>query len=48
MYSRTETARANGLNEYDWLKQIFKALPNVQSLADIEALLPWHYKDVVG
>ncbi|MBR7890257.1 transposase [Marinomonas sp. A79] len=28
LYSLIETARANGLNEYDWLKQIFKALPN--------------------
>lgn len=48
LYSLIETARANGLNEYDWLKQIFNVLPNAQSLADIEALLPWHCKDVVG
>ena len=29
-------------NEY--LKQVFKELPNATTAEDIEALLPWHYK----
>ncbi len=48
LYSLIETAKANGLNEYDWLKKVFETLPNAKSVADIEALLPWFCKDVVG
>ncbi|WP_223295065.1 transposase domain-containing protein [Marinomonas mediterranea] len=43
-----ETAKANGLNEYEWLKHIFKQLPNAENVEGIEALLPWNCKDVVG
>lgn len=48
LYSLIETAKANGLNEYEWLKHIFKQLPNAENVGDIEALLPWNCKDVVG
>ena len=41
LYSLTETAKANGLNPYTYLKHIFKALPNAQNIEDIENLLPW-------
>ncbi|WP_049721473.1 IS66 family transposase [Gilvimarinus polysaccharolyticus] len=42
LYSLIETAKANGLNPYDYLKVVFKELPNAQSVESIEALLPWN------
>jgi hypothetical protein len=42
LYSLIETAKANRLNTYDYLQHIFKELPNVQSVEQIEALLPWN------
>lgn len=44
LYSLIETAKANGLNPYDYLKYVFKELPNAHSVEDIENLLPWNYK----
>ena len=41
LYSLIETAKANQLNPYDYLKRIFTELPNVQNADDIESLLPW-------
>ena len=41
LYSLIQTAKANGLNPYDYLKQVFIQLPNANSVDDIEALLPW-------
>lgn len=42
LYSLIQTARANELNPYEYLKQIFKELPNAQRVEDIEKLLPWN------
>ena len=42
LYSLIETAKANELNEYDYLKWVFTKLPAAKSLDDIEALLPWN------
>ena len=42
LYSLIETAKANGLNEYEYLKWIFAKLPAAQNIDDIEALLPWN------
>lgn len=42
LYSLIETAKANGLNEYDYLKWVFAKLPQAQTLEDFEALLPWN------
>lgn len=42
LYSLIETAKANGLNTYDYLQYLFKELPNVQSVEQIEAMLPWN------
>ncbi|MFQ5471143.1 MAG: IS66 family transposase [Gammaproteobacteria bacterium] len=42
LYSLIETAKANGLNEYDYLKWVFARLPEAQTVEDIEALLPWN------
>jgi transposase len=41
LYSLIETAKANNLNPYEYLKRIFTKLPNIQSADDIENLLPW-------
>lgn len=42
LYSLIETAKANGLNPYSYLKHIFKELPNAETVEHIEKLLPWH------
>ena len=40
LYSLIETAKANGIEPYAYLKMIFTELPQATSLEDIEALLP--------
>lgn len=42
LYSLIETAKANGLEPYAYLRCVFKALPGTQSVEAIEALLPWN------
>lgn len=42
LYSLIETAKANKLNEYDYLKWVFAKLPAANSVDDIDALLPWN------
>ena len=41
LYSIIETAKANGLEPYAYLKRIFTELPNAKTLEQIENLLPW-------
>ena len=41
LYSLIQTAKANQLNPYEYLKHVFKALPNANTVEDIENLLPW-------
>lgn len=41
LYSLIETAKMNGLNPYDYLKEVFTQLPNAETVEDIEKLLPW-------
>lgn len=41
LYSLIETAKANGLNPYEYLNLVFEELPNAQSVEDVEKLLPW-------
>jgi len=43
-YSLIETAKANGLEPYDYIKQVLTALPYAESVEEIEALLPWNIK----
>jgi transposase len=40
LYSLVETARANGLDPYGYLRKVFTDLPNATTVEDIEALLP--------
>ena len=42
LYSIVETAKANGIEPYTYLRLIFEKLPQAVTLADIEALLPWN------
>jgi transposase len=41
LYSLIETAKANGLEPYAYLRQVFTDLPNAETVEQIEALLPW-------
>lgn len=41
LYSLIETAKANGLEPYAYLRRVFTELPRATTVADIEALLPW-------
>ena len=40
LYSLIETAKANGLEPYAYLRKVYTELPKAQSVADIDALLP--------
>lgn len=42
LYSLIETAKANGLEPYAYLRRVFSALPAAKTVEDIEALLPWN------
>jgi len=41
-YSLIETAKANGLEPYRYLKAVFKRLPYAETVEQLEALLPWN------
>jgi transposase len=41
LYSLVETCRANNIDAYQYLIDLFKALPNASTADDYEALLPW-------
>jgi transposase len=40
LYSLIETAKANGLEPYAYLRYLFTALPKAETVGAIEALLP--------
>ncbi|MBI5039395.1 MAG: transposase domain-containing protein [Nitrospirae bacterium] len=42
IYSLIETAKANGLEPYRYLRYLFERLPRAESEADYKALLPQH------
>ena len=50
IYSLIETARANGLEPYTWLRRVMRELPAAQSVEAIEALLSWnlHRQDLAS
>jgi transposase len=41
LYSLVQTARANELEPYAYLRALFERLPAAQNVAAFEALLPW-------
>lgn len=42
LYSLIETAKANGLEPYTWLRRVLRRLPEATTADDYEALLPWN------
>lgn len=42
VYSLIETAKANGLEPYTWLKRVLTCLPAAKTVEEVEALLPWN------
>ena len=44
LYSLVQTARANELEPYAYLRRLFTELPAAQTVEQIEALLPWNIK----
>ena len=50
IYSLIETARANGLEPYTWLRRVLRELPAAQSVEAVDALLPWnlHRQDLAS
>jgi len=44
IYSLVETAKANGLEPYLWLRNVLQALPTATTVEDFEALLPWNQR----
>ncbi|HEY5573664.1 MAG TPA: IS66 family transposase [Anaerolineales bacterium] len=45
LYSLIETAKANGLEPYAYLRYVFTELPKATSVEQIEALLPYRLKE---
>jgi transposase len=44
LYSLIETAKANGINEYAYLRYVFTELPKLGRDVNLDALLPWNVK----
>lgn len=44
LYSLIETAKANGLEPYHYLKRVLTELPAANTVEQMEALLPWQLK----
>lgn len=47
LYSLIETAKANGLEPYQYLREVFTELPQAETVEQIEKLLPWNCKGEV-
>jgi transposase len=50
IYSLVQTAKANGLEPYTWLRRVLRDLPAAKTVEEVEALLPWSLRltDLVG
>ena len=42
LYSMIETAKANNIEPYQYLRSVFTKLPQAESVEAIEELLPWN------
>jgi transposase len=47
LFSLVMTARANGLEPFEYLSEVFEQLPLATTVEAIEALLPWNLKPVL-
>lgn len=48
IYSLIETAKANQVEPYAYLKVVFEQLPQAETVEDIERLLPWNCNSIVN
>lgn len=44
MYSLIATAKANGLDPYEYLVELYTKVPNIKSSGELKALMPWSIK----
>ncbi len=44
IYSLVQTAKANGLEPYAWLRRVLRDLPAATTVEAVEALLPWNVR----
>jgi transposase len=42
MYSLVQTAKANGINPFDYLKYVIETMPLLRTAREVESLLPWN------
>ena len=47
IYSLIETAKVNGLSPYDYLQFVFETLPRLGDDDNLDALLPWQWKETL-
>src|SRR5574338_418310 len=47
IYSLVETAKANGLEPYLWLRNVLRELPAATTVEHFDALLPWNQKQAI-
>ena len=47
LFSLVMTARANGVEPFEYLNHLFEQLPVATTLEAIEALLPWNIEPVL-
>lgn len=47
LFSLVMTARANGVEPFEYLSEVFEQLPAATTVEAIEALLPWNLKPVL-
>jgi transposase len=47
LFSLVMTARANGVEPFEYLSELFEQLPTATTVEAIEALLPWNLKPVL-
>jgi IS66 C-terminal element len=47
LFSLVMTARANGLEPFEYLSEVFEQLPLATTVEAIEALLPWSLKPIL-
>ena len=43
IYSLLQTAKANGVEPYLWLRRVLRELPAATTVDEVEALLPWNF-----
>ena len=46
LYGLIETAKANSIEPYAYLKRVFTQIPNIKDYDDVDQLLPFNVKNV--